>query len=146
MKNVKPTVDPRAMAIARRVRKKLERDFPMNPTLKRLCVVASTTLHRWLRRHGFKPTLAGNSNHVFVILDGMIIDITATQFDKPTPVTTWPVKRRWKHLYWTITFEEPTVHQMMRWSEAVGWPEQQLPKTRTSTRKTIRTFLRKAYP
>ncbi len=51
------------------------------PDLNGLCAVAAGKLHKLLREAGFKSVIALNDGHGFVLLNGYVVDVTATQFE-----------------------------------------------------------------
>ena len=97
-----------------------------------MCAIASSHLWFLFQDAGFKPTIAGAHQpglgaHVFVILDGEIWDITATQFAKAIPeVVNMPLevasKSRW---YWNpkLTFDTPA--ELRNKQVELGWPDYQ---------------------
>lgn len=84
---------PRARELATRCREACERwaagDKSLDvygPDLGGMCAVASYTLWQLLLSAGFrKAKFAFNPIHCWVELDGWVIDVTATQFDKRLP-------------------------------------------------------------
>jgi hypothetical protein len=47
-----------------------------------MCAIASAHLHRVLADAGVKTVIAANNGHVFLLLNGCVLDITATQFSR----------------------------------------------------------------
>jgi len=45
-----------------------------------MCAISSYRLFTALKKAGLKPAFAANDEHAFVICDGWIVDVTATQF------------------------------------------------------------------
>lgn len=87
MKKDKETI----LSIATRVRAWAERyaeRHGFNHNLRGVCAIASSKLHRELKEIGIDTTInlaQVNSNcHVFLTVDGFILDVTATQFSKET--------------------------------------------------------------
>lgn len=52
------------------------------PNLACMCAIASAHLFEALTKEGLKAKIAYNSSHCFVLTNGYLVDITATQFNK----------------------------------------------------------------
>lgn len=46
-----------------------------------MCAITAGHLHRALRQAGFKSVIACGPFHCFVLLNGYVVDVTATQFE-----------------------------------------------------------------
>jgi hypothetical protein len=72
------------------VRKTLEKIAPrLNihaAHLQGACGYGSVMLFEELKRAGYKPRIAQGSGHWFVVCDGKLVDVTATQFGQPKVV------------------------------------------------------------
>lgn len=70
--------------IAHQVRVLIERGNEKHklypPSLNQCCLTASVMLFDNLVSAGFRPILVSSRTHMFVVCDGYLIDITATQF------------------------------------------------------------------
>ena len=53
------------------------------PHMNGACLTASVALFDELTAAGFKPILISSQTHMFVVCDGHMVDITATQFGHP---------------------------------------------------------------
>lgn len=65
-----------------------------------MCAICSVELADRLKKVGFSPNIAKNDTHVFVLCDGYLIDITATQFGQKRKVTIKKHTRIESQLYW----------------------------------------------
>jgi len=105
-----PTVIKTAKAVRKEVQRwayKLEDDYAITPdTLRGACGIASFLLHEALEAQGISSIFVMGrfwsrgysntpwadsadplyTNHCWLVVDGMIVDITATQFDEEEPV------------------------------------------------------------
>jgi len=72
--------------IARQVRMELESfvgnhpNFNSQPHLGGLCGYGSVMLHEALKKAGYKSKIASGGGHWFVVCEGFLCDITASQF------------------------------------------------------------------
>lgn len=76
-------IPTKALKIAKEIRKwgeKEDKKVMNEGDLSCLCEECSSRIYKKLLRMGFDPIYAHNIWHCFVILDGWIIDVTATQF------------------------------------------------------------------
>ena len=108
MPTTNPATDPRVLHIAKRTRawaEALARRHGFPPDLCGLCATASAQLMLALRAKGYDAVFHENYGHCFVVLNGYIIDITATQFGKRNKVFIhqYPLPKRgeWKDYWWT---------------------------------------------
>ena len=112
------TLDPMVLKAAQAVRKEVEiwahrlsdpEDCMIDPdSLTGCCAIASYLLHRTLTHLGIKSTLTmgrffvngrpswdddanEHCNHCWVVVDGQIVDVTASQFGCPDPVFVGPI-------------------------------------------------------
>lgn len=92
-----------------------------------MCAICSVELADRLKKEGFSPSIAKNGNHTFVICDGYLIDITATQFGQKRNVTIIKHTRMPKQLYWE-TNEVVEYTSFEKASELFkDWPKSQQP-------------------
>ncbi len=100
-----------------------------------MCAIASAHLHRVLKDVGVKTTIAANDGHVFLLLRGCVLDVTATQFDghddRPYPRVFYRRHKliqlenhlRWRS-HWDVRYEFSTIEELNRWQR--DWsPDQQ---------------------
>lgn len=45
-----------------------------------MCGIASVYLYKQLKKHGMRPKIVENNAHCFIVCEGYIVDVTATQF------------------------------------------------------------------
>ncbi len=87
------------------------------------CLVCSWVLEKVLKAHGFKAELCigkyDNMHHAFVLVDGFVVDITATQFRNPEVVIEPFEGSDYKSDYRGIK-----AHRAIN-----GWPSEQSPRT-----------------
>lgn len=80
--------------IATQVRAELEKFCNINntkhfnalPCLGGLCGYGSAMLYEALTKYGFSPQIARGQGHWFVICEGLLVDVTASQFGQPSVV------------------------------------------------------------
>src|SRR3990167_11485989 len=73
-------------SVARRVRRYLDRvaiEDGFSEDLNGLCGKAAAILYHALEHAGFNPKIAHTLGHAFVLCEGYIVDVTATQFGQP---------------------------------------------------------------
>lgn len=115
---------------ALRVRRYLERDADTCPDLTGCCGRASAMVAHALVRDGFKPVIAHAPGHAFVLCEGYLVDVTATQFgwEKEYPkvvVRKMPStdKRPW---FWKNYRPHNTVYGWLRSQKRSGWYQDQM--------------------
>lgn len=88
-----------------------------------MCAIASAHLHEVLKNAGVKTTIVANYDHVFLMIDDMVLDITATQFGDYPKV----LYRRHSELseFWRRDREFETVQALCQY--VWNWPEHQQP-------------------
>ena len=93
-----------------------------------MCAIASGELWRRLHIQGQKATICmyddfGDS-HVFVLYNGYLIDLTATQFGKYPKVIVRKTTNR--EYFWRVDYRFPTVFCLRRKQKKQGWPTEQM--------------------
>lgn len=124
--------------IARRVRKwaekKIEEHDGFGADLDCFCAIGARELFRALckEKHFENVSICMNndgiSDHCFVMCDGYIVDITATQFSGNAAVVVKPRENvnLERHPYWNITEECKSVRTFNKRLKETGWPEEQM--------------------
>lgn len=106
----------------------------VDDTLAGLCAIATVYLGSLLEQAGYQPIYALRcSDHCFIVCNGLVVDVTATQFNRK-PIEIIPVLEARKHcdqwgdVIWSIdtSFESP--HRLVRRLKKDKWPEEQVPK------------------
>lgn len=99
-----------------------------------LCAIASVYLGYLLKKAGYQPIYALRvSNHCFIVCEGFVIDVTATQFNRK-PIEILPVLEarkhcdRWGSVIWSIDESFTSPHYLVRRLKKDNWPEEQVPK------------------
>jgi len=122
---------------ARRWAERLAGTHEFGEDLGGLCAVASGHLHKKLRDAGYKSVLATNDNHCFVLLNGYVVDITATQFVRTRNISVLVAKltrMRAEGTYsrpWLITKTTTSRREMRKFQIEEGWPAEQVVATPT---------------
>lgn len=100
----------------------------LDPTLCGMCAIASGHLHRKLRKAGFRSVLATHDAHCFVLLNGYVVDITASQFMEferkrvlLRPLRELPRGEAWYDASWHITHTSTTRRGMRKYQVDQGW-------------------------
>lgn len=97
-----------------------KKHFPSD--LSQFCGIASANLFLLLKKYGFFPKIATNDCHAFVICNGYIVDVTASQFREPDICV---VKfHRGRQSYWDIEEIFHNVDDFMKYQQ-VNWPKSQ---------------------
>ncbi len=99
-----------------------EKSFP--PDLNGMCGVATARLFEDLLAAGFSPEIAINSEHCFVICNGQVVDVTATQFGY-RPVEVRPLMRS-QESFWEICSTFRSSEELAEHQKINGWPEEQI--------------------
>lgn len=101
------------------------------PDLAGLCAIVSKELCERLQQNGYKAKIAYNGHHCFVILQGRIIDLTATQFGnypkiyiKKLPDYISSDKLYGSTWYIEKLFDNP--NDLPDYQETEGWPKYQI--------------------
>lgn len=105
-----------------------------NHDLDCYCAIASFKIWSALKKLGYSPTfveylggkygeLCRYEGHCFVICNGYLIDVTATQFGWKEPVV---VRTFREELYWYITHSARTVDGIKKLLK--NWPVEQKPR------------------
>ncbi len=113
---------------AERLQQERPERFPAD--LAGLCMVASAWSFLTLSGLGLKPKFAvakpswriyGNSEHVFVVVDGLLLDVTATQFGMPAKVCVRPVGAKRTPSYWKIVATADSLEDLKTLLLKRGW-------------------------
>jgi hypothetical protein len=100
------------------------------PTLAGMCAIASVELFRRLSAAGYAPFLAmshaDRCDHCFVVLDGRVVDVTATQFGESAVVIEL-LKRASNVSYWQINAHFGSAGALREYLRERRWPKKQLP-------------------
>jgi hypothetical protein len=126
---MKLTVDERRRVYnaARRSRRWAEKNIEAYDAcgdLCGLCGVASVYLHRQLRREGIRAEIVAGDGHAYVMFKNHIIDVTATQFNKPRIVVR--CRRGKQPYYWEVNHIEKSGRAFMKYQKKAGWPTEQI--------------------
>jgi hypothetical protein len=126
--------NPRIIAIARAVREWAEERAAQfgdsDPQLSCYCAIASAKMSLMLNEAGIKHRIgyayAPIGGHMFILIDGWIVDVTATQFGEDEKILvrhTHATRLPWYHRVKQTFMSAQT---MLRWQERNRWPEEQM--------------------
>ena len=126
-------IDPQIKKIARDTRKWCMRHrYKVNVycDLCGMCAIAAGELHKRLTHAGFDSKIAlrnKNFGHAFVICEGHIVDVTATQFSwKYKAVEIVPLsQKKDRPTFWRETAKYKSVDDLIYRQKKSGWPNQQ---------------------
>ena len=95
-----------------------------------MCGIAAARLFTNLQDAGYQPQLAMRNSsydgHCFVIVDGFIVDVTATQFGlKPVEIVPLLPKPK-RPIFWRETSLFDSVQQLVVRQKRSGWPDDQI--------------------
>lgn len=109
---------------ARRWAMRHRQKFNCDDDLAGMCAIASGYLHRLFNKVGIESFLCVNHEHCFVVADGYIVDITASQygFRPVTIVSTDKVDQE----FWFIEKRFKSVDSLLDYQIDAGWPFEQL--------------------
>jgi hypothetical protein len=101
------------------------------PNLSGLCAIASAELWDRLTAGGAEARIVANElygeGHCFVMIDDIMIDVTATQFGQQKIVV-----GKWRCndicRYWEIHYVFNTPQDLLSWQIEGKWPDEQLAK------------------
>lgn len=94
--------------------------------LEGLCARASAVLFDLLKDNNFEPEigLSATRPHVFVMVDGYIVDVTATQYRRKKKVFIIKTEDAPEMYFPEMTFK--SVEELKDYQEFVGWMEDQM--------------------
>lgn len=128
-------------AVGKKVRKwaekKVEEHGGFGADLDCFCAIGARELFRALcKENRFENitlclNIDGISDHCFVMCDGYIVDVTASQFRSNPAVVVKPRKGvdLDRHPYWNITKECKNVRSFNKYLIETDWPEEQMTLT-----------------
>ena len=85
-------------------------------TLRDMCVKAAFDLFKRLQAAGLKPLFAKSRHHAFCLVDGLIVDVTGTQFANCDPVNgVWiaDLSDEDDHGVWTVEDQAGSVEEIL---------------------------------
>lgn len=101
-----------------------------------MCAIASAHLFKLLTKAGIKAKLAYNSKHCFVLSNGYLVDITATQFLGCTtrcslPLTEIVLVEKYSSIkqrpyWWTVEEKFDSIPALRDYQQETHWPEEQI--------------------
>lgn len=102
-------------------------------TLAGYCARASALLSIALMREGIKYTISGGRGHFFIMWEGNIVDVTATQFGTQFPKTMIRNKEsirtiagRYDERFWKPTENFCSCEELWAWQNKLKWPDEQI--------------------
>ncbi|MDO9141798.1 MAG: hypothetical protein Q7U38_15875 [Methylobacter sp.] len=98
--------------------------FNCGDDLAGMCAIASGYLHRLFNKVGIESFLCVNHEHCFVLANGYIVDITATQYGLK-PVTIVEVEKAYQE-FWVIEKKFKTPENLFGHQFDEGWPFDQM--------------------
>lgn len=94
------------------------------------CAIVSASLSVALHRKGIKHRIhyAGDGwCHVFVVVDGYLLDLTAKQFDDDLePIVFRRLKKREREWYWKTTHTFANAKELVSFQHDMNWPKSQI--------------------
>lgn len=126
--------------IAVYVRKWAEKNvhkFNTYDDLSGMCAVCSSMISKLLERRGIAHRICESEgwsgNHVFITVDRMIIDVTASQFNYEFPDVIVMPRKQWREMvkltgdedWWKTRRVHRSRQALREHQEANGWPEEQ---------------------
>lgn len=98
--------------------------FNCDKSLAGMCGIASAYLHKSLTRNEIRSVIAVNDEHVFIVIDEYIIDITATQFGKKSICIVEIDKVN--DYFWNICNKFSSVDDLREYQKNELWPIDQI--------------------
>lgn len=133
---------------AEHIQKTTDDEYGYDEDLCGLCAIASARLHFRLKQHNIESTIIHGWAHVFLVIEGVVVDVTATQFAWTVEdITGRPVPKiliiNWADIDvdenntgpWSQLHEFPTIKQLIDCQRKTGWPMEQTPKYKMVTAK-----------
>ena len=97
-----------------------------------LCAVASGEIWKRLKAVGADPLIVycdmDWSGHCYVLVEGYVIDVTATQFFRKMPRVVVRKHTRAKQEWWDISQTFKNIRSFRDWQKRSHWPENQTVK------------------
>lgn len=125
----------RVLDIARTVRQDIEYQVPeFEQDLCGWCAIASAELHLKLSMaaiHSRLVMMTGDTGcHVFLNVDGWVVDITATQFRefRKTPVVILHERESEQYDFYEPCYEFDSAAALAQHQDRTGWPHSQIPQ------------------
>lgn len=97
-----------------------------------MCAIASGMLHLRLADRGISSTLIlnelGFGSHVFLVVDNLVVDVTATQFEgfETADVVVMSRQQAADHEWWSGGVEIDNVKDLHQRQKEGRWPESQI--------------------
>ncbi len=102
-------------------------------TLAGYCARASALLSTALMREGIKHTISGGCGHFFIMWEGNIVDVTATQFGEQFPKTMIRSKEsiiiiagHYNEGFWKPAENFCSCEELWAWQNKLEWPDEQI--------------------
>jgi hypothetical protein len=102
--------------------------FTYNENLAGMCAVASAKLFKSLETLNIKAEIAANHNHVFLVVDGHVVDVTSTQFHRDEKIIILPEIVTEGYYYWKANRKFCTLDELLVYQRQNYWPDYQQPK------------------
>lgn len=93
--------------------------------LEYLCAICSAHLFCLLKKEGYDPVIVENDEHCFVLCDGKLVDVTASQFNKNPKVICREYIEDEEISYWQIENQYDSVERFMLFQNHSDWPDNQ---------------------
>lgn len=118
------------LKIANQVRRRYDKGDLTNDLDCKCAIVSaslSVALHRRRIKHRIHYAGAGWGCHVFVVVDGYLLDLTAKQFnDNIEPIVFRPLEKREREWYWKTKYTFANAKELIRFQHKTDWPEDQI--------------------
>ena len=123
-------VTKQTVVIAARTRKWCERlnkeiGYFYEADLEGMCCIASVELHLRLAEVGIHSSIIANTEHCFLVVNKMIVDITATQFGQTDEIYITPYLAE-RTGWWRRHRRFEDANSFIKWQKKVKWEESQI--------------------
>lgn len=102
--------------------------FTYHETLAGMCGIASAKLFNSLQILGIKAEIGVNHNHIFLVVDGHVVDVTSTQFHRDEKIIILPEVVTEGYYYWKANRKFATLDELLNYQRQNYWPDHQQPK------------------
>jgi hypothetical protein len=107
----------------------------VHPSLCGLCARASALLFEMLKNAGYNPRIAVSlrANHFFVLLNGHVIDITATQFNFANQERVHIETNEEKEVHYHVDWTFDNVPTLIAWQRKAKWLDIEIPQVESES-------------
>lgn len=103
--------------------------YTYHDNLAGMCALASGKLFESLKVLGIKAKIGVNYNHVFLVVEDHIVDVTSTQFHRDEKIIILPQIVTEGYYYWKANKTLSSLEELLVYQKQNYWPDHQQPKS-----------------